>query len=67
MLFPRLTDYIIRLRNCGIPQRDIALLWRCRPNIVSQKLNGYLPISANEEKKLIDILEVAEAARKDEL
>jgi hypothetical protein len=60
----RQTNYISRLRACGIPQRDIALAWRCSPNVVTQKLNGYFRMTPDEEKRLTNILEVAEEARK---
>jgi hypothetical protein len=61
----RQTNFISRLRACGIPHRDIALAWRCSPNVVTQKLNGYFRMTPDEEKRLINILEVAETARRE--
>jgi len=57
MLFPRRKDLSKRIKAAGLKLRDIAACLGITENRVSQRLSGFLPLSTNDELKILRILE----------
>jgi hypothetical protein len=53
-------DFLTRFRQAGIRHKQIGLVLGWTANRVTQKLNNYLSMSADEEKQLLVILKTAE-------
>ena len=63
MLYPRQTELLSRLKAVGLRARDVAAVWGTRPNVVSQRLGGFLPLSKGDELALLRLIESAEKAK----
>jgi transcriptional regulator with XRE-family HTH domain len=64
MSHDRKTKLIARCKKVGLRQREIAAILGVSSNVVTQRLNGYLPLSSGDEKLLCKVLKLAEFTRK---
>lgn len=49
-----------RMIMLGLRNRDLAKVWGCAEQTVSQKLNGTRPLSLDEANKLAQLLKLSE-------